>query len=192
MSGIYAGDGEQFSLAATFLNLWHLEREYGRVTRGLLQGGERGGRPTVPPPCAVECTIWFRPRRPPCRHQNRHRRPSRRFAVQSGARTTNWSSPTATRFRRGGRARDAGIRQPRRGVARPAARRSPCGDPLRIDRRRDTGVPIGPLRLLDGYGYVVPGSRDSMSSRTWTSSKWQGRAPAASLVRVYIALRDQM
>ena len=45
MSGIYAGDGEQLSLAATFPNLRRLEREYGSVTRGLLGGGSAASGP---------------------------------------------------------------------------------------------------------------------------------------------------
>ena len=48
MSGIYAGDGEQLSLAATFPNLRQLEREYGSVTRGLLEGGSDS--PAAGPP----------------------------------------------------------------------------------------------------------------------------------------------
>jgi protoporphyrinogen/coproporphyrinogen III oxidase len=42
-------------------------------------------------------------------------------------------------------------------------------------------------RPLDGYGYVVPRveGRDVLAC-TWTSSKWEGRAPAGyALIRVY-------
>jgi oxygen-dependent protoporphyrinogen oxidase len=43
-------------------------------------------------------------------------------------------------------------------------------------------------RPLDGYGYVVPRIEGSdVLACTWTSSKWQGRAPAGhALVRVYM------
>ena len=50
MSGIYAGDGEQLSLAATFPNLRQLEREYGSVTRGLLAGGSQSAAAGPPFP----------------------------------------------------------------------------------------------------------------------------------------------
>jgi oxygen-dependent protoporphyrinogen oxidase len=39
MAGIYAGDGEQLSLRATFPRLLELEREYGSLIRGLLARG---------------------------------------------------------------------------------------------------------------------------------------------------------
>ena len=139
MSGIYAGDGEQLSLAATFPNLRQLEREYGSVTRGLLAGGSesaaagppflslRGGmrdlvagladrlaRTTVVTGRAV-ASVRRAARWPRLRAGPRRRRDARR---------------------RGRRARDAGIRHRRaRGVAGPAARRGPCGDPVRVDRR---------------------------------------------------------
>jgi oxygen-dependent protoporphyrinogen oxidase len=43
-------------------------------------------------------------------------------------------------------------------------------------------------RPLDGYGYVVPRMEGSdVLACTWTSSKWQGRAPVGhALVRVYM------
>jgi len=43
-------------------------------------------------------------------------------------------------------------------------------------------------RPLDGYGYVIPRSEDSdVLACTWTSSKWVGRAPAGyALLRVYV------
>ncbi len=47
MAGIYAGDGEQLSLRATFPRLLELEREYGSLIRGLLT---RGSAPTPLPP----------------------------------------------------------------------------------------------------------------------------------------------
>jgi oxygen-dependent protoporphyrinogen oxidase len=43
MSGIYAGDGEQLSLAATYPQLHRAEREHGSVIRGVLAA--RAGRP---------------------------------------------------------------------------------------------------------------------------------------------------
>jgi oxygen-dependent protoporphyrinogen oxidase len=43
-------------------------------------------------------------------------------------------------------------------------------------------------RPLDGYGYVVPRVEDSdVLACTWTSSKWEGRAPdGQALIRVYL------
>jgi oxygen-dependent protoporphyrinogen oxidase len=41
---------------------------------------------------------------------------------------------------------------------------------------------------LDGYGYVVPSAEGSdVLACTWTSSKWEGRAPEGdALIRVYL------
>ena len=98
MSGIYAGDGEQLSLAATFPNLRQLEREYGSVTRGLVAGRERAREAHRSSRCAVGCTIWSPPSQTASpAPESSPAGPSRRYAVQSGARTTTWSSPTATR-----------------------------------------------------------------------------------------------
>lgn len=47
MAGIYAGDGEQLSLRATFPRLLELEREYGSLIRGLL-----ARQPALTPPPA--------------------------------------------------------------------------------------------------------------------------------------------
>jgi oxygen-dependent protoporphyrinogen oxidase len=52
MAGIYAGDGEQLSLEATFPQLRALELEHGGLLRGLLaarrHGGREGGTPRAP------------------------------------------------------------------------------------------------------------------------------------------------
>jgi len=48
MSGIYAGDGEQLSLAATFPQLRRLELEHGSVMRGLLARSAPTGSPRPP------------------------------------------------------------------------------------------------------------------------------------------------
>jgi oxygen-dependent protoporphyrinogen oxidase len=49
------------------------------------------------------------------------------------------------------------------------------------------GLPAHGLTPLDGYGYVVPSAEGSdVLACTWSSQKWEGRAPdGAALVRVY-------
>ena len=58
--------------------------------------------------------------------------------------------------------------------------------PLRRSSRSGTAGTTAPP--LDGYGYVVPRSGDSdVLACTWTSSKWENRAPAGqALLRVYL------
>ena len=135
MSGIYAGDGEQLSLAATFPNLRQLEREYGSVTRGLLEGG---ASPAAGPPFLSlrggmrELVTGLADRLVSTRLVTGRR--SHRCAVAAGAAATCWTSRTATRSRRGGRARDTGVRH-RRSSWRPWTRssRSPRRDPVCVD-----------------------------------------------------------
>ena len=113
MSGIYAGDGKQLSLAATFPNLRQLELEHGSVTRGLLGGSSesaaagppfvslRGGMRDLVAGLAERLVGTTRRHRPDGRvGRSCCPRPRLRAA----------SSRTATRSRRGRRAGDAGVR----------------------------------------------------------------------------------
>ena len=191
MSGIYAGDGEQLSLAATFPNLRRLEREYGSVTRGLLGGGSaasgppflslRGGMHDLVAALADRLggTIVVTGR-----------------AVMSVRRAVRGQDYQLELADGDTLAADAVV------LATPAyvtAALVASLDPSLAEAHAEipyasTAVvtlayPAAVLsRPLDGYGYVVPRIEGSdVLACTWTSSKWQGRAPAGhALVRVYM------
>ena len=63
--------------------------------------------------------------------------------------------------------------------ARPRARVGACGDPVRVVRRSSRSRSRARTsEPLDGYGYVVPRVEGTdVLACTWTSQKWEGRAP---------------
>jgi oxygen-dependent protoporphyrinogen oxidase len=195
MSGIYAGDGEMLSLAATFPQLRQLELQFGSLLKGLQAGGNGGARQAQPshyPPFVslangmgtlVEAIV--------ARLQ--------RTQILTGAAVEAVTSNGAGCHVLIGDGRiqhaDALI------VATPAyvtARLLADLDPVLADLHGQ--IPYAPAALitlgfaeadlpgpLDGYGYVIPQVEETdLLACTWTSSKWPGRAPAGqALVRVY-------
>ena len=192
MSGIYAGDGEQLSLAATFPNLRQLEREHGSVTRGLLAagGGAAGGPPFLSLRGGMDELVAALVSRL-----------SRTFLV-TGRRVVSVGRANRGRAYELDLADGATIAADAVVLATPAhvtARLVASLDPVLADAH--AAIPYGSSALvtlaypaaalarpLDGYGYVVPRAEGSdVLACTWTSSKWQGRAPAGqALVRVYL------
>jgi oxygen-dependent protoporphyrinogen oxidase len=193
MSGIYAGDGEQLSLAATFPNLRQLEREYGSVTRGLLAGSSQGAA-AGPPFLSL--------------------RGGMRDLVAGLAErlvdTTVVTGRTVASVRRAahGHGYELELADGETLSAGAVVLATPAYvtgalvaslDPSLSDAHAEIpyastaivtlAYPAAVLsRPLDGYGYVVPRIEDSdVLACTWTSSKWPGRAPEAhALVRVYL------
>ena len=181
MTGIYGGDGEQLSLRATFPNLRALELEHGSVIRGLERS--RQGASRYPPFVALRAG-GCKPLLQACSSAS-GRRSSSPDAPRVGARRAR---PEVG----GGEAADG--RPASSGRAAP--REAPCGPRSRRGGAAHGSVPprrSSPSRIdedsltLDGYGYVVPRVEGSdVLACTWTSSKWEGRAPAGGvLVRVY-------
>ncbi|MDX6534912.1 MAG: protoporphyrinogen/coproporphyrinogen oxidase [Gaiellales bacterium] len=193
MCGIFGGNGDRLSLAATFPALRGLELEHGSVMRGLLARSVPNG--DAPPPFVslrggmaelVECLIL---------RLNATR-------VVTGC--------TVTSMRRANRGRgydlclgagealtaDAVV------LATPAYVAAGLLEPLDTTlAEAHAGIPHASSaivtlaypssdvqRALDGYGYVVPEIEGSdVLACTWSSSKWPGRAPAGhALVRTYM------
>jgi oxygen-dependent protoporphyrinogen oxidase len=186
VTGIYGGDGDRMSLAATFPQLRALERSSGSVLGGLSSVAE----PDEQPPF---------------------------LSLRRGMETlvaTLVQSLGRTRIETG---RATGIRRTPSGfdveldgdalaadgvvVATPAATTSELVAELDAALAEElAGIPYGPsvvvtlafdsrhLAPLAGYGYVVPRvERTDALACTWSSEKWDGRAPAgAALVRVYL------
>jgi oxygen-dependent protoporphyrinogen oxidase len=193
MSGIYAGDGEQLSLAATFPNLRHLEREHGSVTRGLLAGsGEGAGA------------------RPPFLSLRGGMAELTAAVAARLTETTVITGQAVTSLRR--RSGGAGYELQLAGGDSLAAEAVVLTTPAYVTAdlvtaldpalaTAHTEIPYGSSALvtlaypasalsrpLDGYGYVVPRVEGSdVLACTWSSSKWEGRAPdGQALVRVYL------
>jgi len=189
-TGIYAGDGDRLSLAATFPGLRTLELEHGSVIRGLLaQPAPSGGG--LPPFVALRSGLG-----------------ALVDALASGLRRTTMRTATpVAAVDRGGDGYvltlAGGERIQADGVvlATPAFAASELLAALDHDLAdahaeisyassalvslgyRDEDVP----HPLDGYGYVVPRAEGSdVLACSWTSSKWEGRAPEGSaLLRVH-------
>jgi len=190
MTGIYGGDGERLSLQATFPNLRLLELEHGSLLRGLLaQPPQKGNR--LPPFVTL--------------------RPGMETLIRSliggleRTRLVTGSAAIGLRRRASGYEVElnAGETLEADGVVIAVPAFAAAELLAKIDddlaaahaeipyassavvtlafRREDVEHP------LDGYGYVVPRAEGSdVLACTWTSSKWEGRAPAGRvLLRVY-------
>jgi oxygen-dependent protoporphyrinogen oxidase len=186
MTGIYGGDGERMSLRATFPQLRALELEHGSVLRALSAGQPAGERP---PFASLRGGMGALPAR----------------LVERFERTQVVTGVAATRLARteGGWevvAGDDALAVDGVVLATPAfvtaellagvddelaALHSaiPCSSSVVVT----LGYSRADVVPLDGYGYLVPRSEGSdVLACTWSSQKWEGRAPDdAVLVRVY-------
>jgi oxygen-dependent protoporphyrinogen oxidase len=189
MTGIYGGDGERLSLQATFPQLRALELEHGSLLRGLR------ARPS--PPSSTPPFVSLR--------DGTGRLAEVLVAGLSRTRVeTGVAARTLTRTEGGYRLElDGGSSIDAVGViiALPphvaatvlatldvALAELHAGIPFASSVVVSLGYEEAALeRALDGYGYVVPRSeRTDVLACTWTSSKWEGRAPVGrALVRVY-------
>ena len=190
LTGIYGGDGEQLSLQATFPNLRALELEHGSVIRGLLaQSAEEVTRTPafLSLRSGMEALVTALAES------------LERTRVKAGTGATAVRSLPDGYFveLRGG----SPVEVDRVVVAIPAFAAAELLSELDPElaalhaeipyassaivtlayRREDVPHP------LDGYGYVVPQSEcTDIVACTWTSSKWEGRAPdGRALIRVY-------
>ncbi|MBA2336163.1 MAG: protoporphyrinogen oxidase [Acidimicrobiia bacterium] len=189
MTGIFGGNGDRLSLAATFPTLRELELAHGSVIRGLLAQPSPGG--TEPP------FLTLRPGLATL--ASRVVEQLHRTQLLVGRRAV------ALRCRGGGYLLelDGGDTLP----ADAAVLALPAHVTAEVVAGLDGGLAAAHAEIphassavvtlayraeavghpLDGYGYVVPRSeRTDVLACTWTSSKWEGRAPEGSvLVRVY-------
>ncbi|HUF00960.1 MAG TPA: protoporphyrinogen oxidase [Gaiellaceae bacterium] len=197
MTGIYGGDGERLSLQATFPGLRVLELEHGSLLRGLAAQPAPATR--YPPFVSLR--------------DGMEQLVSVLAASLRRTRVLTGRSAVAVRRRHGTFVAELadgdGVEADGIVVATPAdvtaellAELDPglAGLHAEIPHASSVVVTLG-LRAEDvesrlaGYGYVVPRTEGSdVLACTWTSSKWEGRAPAgAMLVRVYagrFGLRD--
>lgn len=191
MTGIYGGDGELLSLKATFPQLRTLELEYGSVIRGLEAQPHSSGPypPFVAPALGMETIV----------EQLVGSLESRvTFLLGSGAANLRPGSDgfVVEFWNRISLDADAVV------LAVPAFTAAQLLDGIDADWLAEDHYdmawsPSAVVTLgyeegevphpLDGYGYLVPRSEGSdVLACTWTSSKWQGRAPAGKvLLRIF-------
>jgi oxygen-dependent protoporphyrinogen oxidase len=201
MSGIYAGDGDQLSLAATFPQLRQLELRHGSLLKGLQAGlpaeksqgaGQTGSAPSYPPFVSlpggmgtlVEAIVAQLTRTQLLTGVGVERVASSQGGFHVGLND-------GTRL-----SADALV------LATPAfvtAKLLEQVDPALADLHAQIPYASAAIitlafdehhltRPLDGYGYVIPQVEGGdLLACSWSSSKWAGRAPAGwALLRVYL------
>jgi oxygen-dependent protoporphyrinogen oxidase len=187
MTGIYGGDGEQLSLQATFPNLRALELEHGSVVRGLQ--AQPVPASAYPPFVSIRDGIGVLA--------------ERIAAGLERARFVTGVAATAVRRTADGYGVELqdGVVLDADGVVLAAPAFAVAELLVELDAelaREHAEIPYASSTIvtlafagerdLDGYGYVVPRAEGSdVLACTWSSSKWEGRAPAGTtLVRVYL------
>jgi oxygen-dependent protoporphyrinogen oxidase len=181
-TGIYGGDGEQLSLQATFPQLRALELEHGSLLRGLrAQAPSQSGRPPfVGLRSGIETLA-----RAVAGHL-------RRTNVRVDADAVSVRTGYALELEGGEHVQADGVvlATPAYVGAELVSELDPelAGDLAEIPYAGSAIVTLGyrgddVAHPLDGYGYVVPRSKGSnIHACTWSSSKWEGRAPDGRVV----------
>ncbi|GAB4479821.1 MAG: protoporphyrinogen oxidase [Anaerolineales bacterium] len=203
MSGIYAGDGDQLSLASTFPYLRDLEIKYGSLARGAMEMRKKmpaapGSRsafltPTTGLAEIVEALVAYLQ--------------SRNIDMRLNARVTKITSHQSPITNYQIELDSASLETDLLILATPApvsGRLLESLDPQLASVL--TGIPYASTatvslayrqtdipRPLDGYGYVIPrrAGRKALAC-TWTSTKFPHRAPAGyALIRVFVGRAGQ-
>lgn len=203
MSGIYAGDGEQLSLAATFPQLRKLELEHGGLVKGLLAARKNGARRQ--PSRGSKLSVFVTPRTGLTEivETLRQRLLETTLITGNAVETVTPANGGYELVTEGGGDwyADAVI------LATPAfaaAEMISSVDPALAQTLNDipyvstatvsVAYPLSNVpHPLDGYGYVIPRAegRDVLAC-TWTSSKFPHRAPEGyALLRVFVGRAGQ-
>lgn len=195
MSGIYAGDGDQLSLAATFPQLRQLELKHGSLLKGLQASQKADATPAAYPPFValrgglgdLVTTLVA---------QLDGVQLLTGVGVETLQRDADAQTYQATLSN--GQAMSASaviITTPAFVSAKlladiaPALAAAHAAIPHASSATVCLAFDQAELATkLDGYGYVIPRVEETdILACTWTSSKWQGRAPDGQvLVRVYL------
>jgi protoporphyrinogen/coproporphyrinogen III oxidase len=188
LAGIYGGEGDKLSLRATFPNLRELELEHGSLLRGL-EAQPRPGS-SQPPFLALRSGMQTL--------TNRLADSLERTTIETGA------NGLVTICHKGSDGYALGERMEAHAVvlATPAAAAANLVSELDAELAHVLrGIPHASSAVvslayrledvphpLDGYGYLVPSTEGSdVLACTWSSSKWQDRAPSGfALLRIYL------
>jgi protoporphyrinogen/coproporphyrinogen III oxidase len=185
MAGIYGGDGAQLSLQATFPNLRALELEHGSLLRGL--ASQSPSQSPHPPFVALRSGMQqLAGRLAELLERTDVRTHAARALLRAGdgyaidddieadAVVVATLAPVTSKLLG---SLDAELAELLGGIPHASS------TVVTLAYRRDD-VP----HPLVGYGYLVPASeRADVLACTWSSSKWEGRAPEGfALLRVYL------
>jgi oxygen-dependent protoporphyrinogen oxidase len=188
MTGIYGGDGEQLSLQATFPHLRTLELEHGSVSRGLTAQAQNAAHPPFVSLQGGMDTLVS------TLADSLERTQVRVGVIADAVRVS--SGGYAVEFRHRGLVEADGVV-----LALPPFATATLLSKLEPDlTAAHAEIPLSSSAIvtlayrreevphpLDGYGYLVPRTEHSdVLACTWTSSKWENRAPEGFvLIRVY-------
>lgn len=193
MAGIYAGDGEQLSLAATFPQLRRLERQRGSLIRAMNRTTSAEAPPNARPAFLTPLGGMGE-----FVDALRQQLPAACVSTGSGVqRIKERSSGFALRLSDGSRvnAQAVVVATPAHVAGRLLDGIDPgLGDTLdQIPHVSSATVALAyPAaevpRALEGYGYVVPRlERRPVLAATWSSTKFRHRAPEGyALIRVFV------
>ncbi|MGH2542332.1 MAG: protoporphyrinogen oxidase [Ardenticatenaceae bacterium] len=201
MGGIYAGDAAQLSLAATFPELRALERDHGSLLRGLRSAAaahRRGAIATSYPPF-----VAFRSGMLELVEVLQARLTQANIIVGTSVTTLKRSAEGFVLTLKNKQRLESGaviLATPAFVTAQLVA---PLDPALAAAHRAIPYASVVTVSLayekdkiphpLDGYGYLIPRIEGSnVLACTWSSNKWDGRAPARyTLLRVYLGRYGQ-
>ena len=203
MSGIYAGDGDQLSLASTFPYLRDLELKYGSLARGALEMRKKslasgqsaqGSRSAFLTPTTglieiVEKLVESLTANGVCLRLNAPvtsiAPDTSHLTLDSGETLTADALILAAPAYASGKLLEA--LDPELAAALQAIPYTSTATVSMAYRQSDLGRP------LDGYGYVIPRSAGRRAlACTWTSTKFPHRAPdGCALIRVFVGRAGQ-
>ncbi len=200
LSGIYAGDGAQLSLAATFPQLRQAELEHGGLIRGMLAAKKDGaarpsGRSAFLTPTTGLAEIV---------EALEARLAGAEIRLGSGAALVGRGTRSGYRITLGsGETLHAGaviLATPGYVTAGLVAGLDPDlaaalrGIPYASTATVSAAYPLSDIpRPLDGYGYIIPGAEGRpILACTWTSTKFPHRAPQGyGLIRAFVGRAGQ-
>jgi protoporphyrinogen/coproporphyrinogen III oxidase len=197
MAGIYAADGDQLSLAATFPQLGDAERHHGGLIKGVLATRRREHAPgAAPRPAFLTPTGGLRELVSALEQRIRDREATIRTGVAATTLTAS-RSEYRVRLRSGEEITASAViaATPAHVAADLLAGLDPA---LAADLAAIPHVSTAIVTLafrrdeiphpLDGHGYVIPRVEGGpILACTWSSRKWAGRAPDGwEVIRVFI------
>ena len=203
MAGIYAADGDQLSLAATFPQLREAERRYGGLIKGVLAARRMAPAPVSAPESAfltpaagLDALVIALEKR------LRDAGAALVLGDPAVAVTRVWLPDLTFAWRRAVRSRRMRSSSPPRPTPPPIclAELDPvlAAELAAIPHASTAIVTLAYRREeishpLDGHGYVIPRAEGSpILACTWSSRKWAGRAPEGwELIRVFIGRAGQ-
>jgi protoporphyrinogen/coproporphyrinogen III oxidase len=202
MAGIYAADGDQLSLAATFPQLREAERRYGGLIKGVLTARRLGPSPISPPKSPFLTTVGGLGALVGALETRLREGEVSLVLGEPVTAVTSSGSGFEVLLATGGviQADAVIVATPAYAAADLLAELDPVlATELAAIPHASTAIVTLAYRReeiphpLDGHGYVIPrAERSPILACTWSSRKWSGRAPdGCELIRVFIGRAGQ-